>query len=71
MYLRLRTALLTLALIGFVAPIRTLATPAEDSEAALLYTWANSYVKNVTEGDYSYAYIQFYWKRAETYIDRI
>ena len=36
-----------------------------------MYSWADAYVRNVTEGDYSYAYIQFYWKRAQSYTDRI
>ncbi len=45
--------------------------PDADAEAARLYDRANDYVKNVMEGQYSYAYIQFHWKRAGSNIDRI
>ena len=41
------------------------------AEAARLYTEANAYVSNMAEGAYSYSYLQFYWKRAESNIDRI
>ena len=41
-----------------------------DAEAARLYTEANAYVQNMAEGDYSYAYLQFYWKRAQSNVDR-
>jgi hypothetical protein len=40
-------------------------------EAARLYSEANAYVSNMAEGAYSYAYLQFYWKRAQANIDRI
>ena len=42
-----------------------------NAEAARLYTEANDYVQNMAEGDYSYAYLQFYWKRAQSNVDRI
>lgn len=42
-----------------------------NAEAARLYSEANAYVSNMAEGDYSYAYLQFYWKRAQANIDRI
>jgi hypothetical protein len=42
-----------------------------DAEAARLYARANDYVSNMHEGGYSYAYLQFYWKRAQANIDRI
>ncbi|MFZ1055207.1 MAG: hypothetical protein WAN79_05995, partial [Opitutaceae bacterium] len=42
-----------------------------NAEAARLYDEANAYVNNMAEGDYSYAYLQFYWKRAQSNIDRI
>lgn len=45
--------------------------PEADAEAARLYTRANDYVNNVVEGKYSYAYIQFHWKRAGANLDRI
>jgi hypothetical protein len=42
-----------------------------NAEAERLYKEANAYVKNMAEGDYSYAYLQFYWKRAQANVDRI
>lgn len=42
-----------------------------DAEAARLYSEADAYVSNMAEGAYSYAYLQFYWKRAQADIDRI
>lgn len=42
-----------------------------DAEAARLYSEANDYVRNMAEKDYSYDYLQFYWKRAQANIDRI
>ncbi len=42
-----------------------------EAEAERLYARANEYVSNITEDGYSYAYIQFYWKRAQSNIDRI
>ena len=71
MYLRLRLSLLTLALVCFASCIPLVAGPQEDAEAQRMYSWADAYVRNVTEGDYSYAYIQFYWKRAQSYMERI
>ncbi len=41
-----------------------------DAEAARLYREANQIVSNMSEGAYSYAYLQFYWKRAQSDIDR-
>ncbi|MEI6107198.1 MAG: hypothetical protein WCR49_09300 [Opitutae bacterium] len=45
--------------------------PEADAEAARLDERANDYVNNVVEGQYSYAYIQFHWKRAGSNIERI
>jgi hypothetical protein len=45
--------------------------PEADAEAARLYHHADDFVRNVAEGRYSYAYMQFYWKRAGANIDRI
>jgi hypothetical protein len=42
-----------------------------DAEAARLYAEANAYVSNMAEGEYSYDYLQFYWKRAQSNVDRI
>jgi len=44
---------------------------ADTAEADRLYQRANDYVSRVTEGDYSYAYMQFYWKRAQANVDRV
>ncbi len=45
--------------------------PVGEAEASRLYERANDYVSAVHEGEYSYAYLQFYWKRAQSNIDRI
>jgi hypothetical protein len=42
-----------------------------NAEAARLYTEANDFVTNMSEGAYSYDYLQFYWKRAEANVDRV
>ncbi len=44
---------------------------ADVAEANRLYRRANDFVSRVTEGDFSYSYMQFYWKRAESYIQRV
>ncbi len=44
---------------------------AGNAEAARLYSEANAYVTHMAEGQYSYAYLQFYWKRAQANVDRI
>lgn len=44
---------------------------ADEEEARLLYSRANDAVSNISERDYSYAYIQFYWRRAQSNIDRV
>ena len=44
---------------------------AGNAEAVRLYSEANDFVANMAEGDYSYAYLQFYWKRAQSNVDRI
>ena len=41
-----------------------------NAEAARLYRNADDYVKNVGEGTYSYRYMQFYWLRAESFVER-
>lgn len=41
------------------------------AEADRLYQRANDYVSRVGEGQYSYAYMQFYWKRSQANIERI
>jgi hypothetical protein len=42
-----------------------------NAEAVRLYGEANDFVNNMAEGQYSYDYLQFYWKRAQSYVDRI
>ncbi|HZZ18401.1 MAG TPA: hypothetical protein VFE25_03480 [Opitutaceae bacterium] len=44
---------------------------AGNAEAARLYAEANAFVSNMQEGQYSYSYLQFYWKRAQSNIDRV
>jgi hypothetical protein len=44
---------------------------ADAAEADRLYQRANDYVFRVTEGRYSYAYMQFYWKRSQANVERI
>lgn len=51
--------------------ISAFAGPEADAEAARLFARADNYVRNVTEGAYSYAYIQFHWKRAGANLDRV
>jgi hypothetical protein len=51
--------------------ITTFTGPEANAEAARLFQRANDYVNNVVEGKYSYAYIQFHWKRAGANLDRI
>ena len=41
------------------------------AEAARLYSEANDFVSGMAEGNYSYAYLQFYWKRAQSNVDRV
>ena len=42
-----------------------------NEEAVRLYVEANDFVTNMAERQYSYDYLQFYWKRAQSNIDRI
>jgi hypothetical protein len=42
-----------------------------NAEAVRLYSEANDFVTNMAERQYSYDYLQFYWKRAQSNIDRI
>lgn len=45
--------------------------PEADAEAGRLYDRAVAYVNNVVEGQYSYSYIQFHWRRTSANLDRI
>jgi hypothetical protein len=72
--IRLLSLILTpLALTAALAGANLDGSPPEvgNAEAVRLYTEANDYVSNMQEGAYSYSYLQFYWKRAESDIDRI
>lgn len=42
-----------------------------EAEARRLLERANAYVSSVKEGDYSYNYVQFYWRRAQSNMERI
>ncbi len=73
-----RIRLLSLVLPAFIAAASLRAANLDgssaadgDAEAARLYSRANDYVSGMHEGSYSYAYLQFYWKRAQSNIDRI
>jgi|GEM_PF-4580485 len=78
--MRLRFCL-TLALIFLWSPFASAraASPNGDgsseavgkAEAGRLYERANDFVTNIAEGDYSYAYMQFFWKRAQSNLDRV
>ncbi|HMD60796.1 MAG TPA: hypothetical protein VKG78_05175, partial [Opitutaceae bacterium] len=66
---------LAAAALAALAPLEAAnldGSPADvgNAEAARLYAEANAYVSNMAEGQYSYAYLQFYWKRAQSNVDR-
>ena len=42
-----------------------------DAEAVRLYSEADALVTNMAEKQYTYDYLQFYWKRAQSNVDRI
>jgi hypothetical protein len=74
MFSRIRRSPLALLLFLLCSSIITLRgeSPAEAAaEAERLYSRANDYVTNITEKGFSYAYIQFYWKRAQNNLDRV
>lgn len=70
-FLRPAICLFLTALSAFAGEIGPFTGPEADAEAARLYERADSYVRNVSEGPYSYSYIQFHWKRAGSNFDRI
>lgn len=76
MLLRIRLLSLLAAALAVLAPLEAAnldgsSRAVGDAEASRLYAEANAYVKNMAEGQYSYAYLQFYWKRAQANVDRI
>jgi hypothetical protein len=63
------------ALLAFAAPLEAGnldgSSPAVgNAEAARLYSEASDYVNGMAEGSYSYSYLQFYWKRAQSNVER-
>lgn len=70
-FLRSVTLLPFVILTAVAGEIGPFTGPEADAEAARLYERADSFVRNVSEGPYSYSYIQFHWKRAGSNIDRI
>jgi hypothetical protein len=63
---------LFLAVLPLAASAAAVADSAEDAaEAKRLYDRANDYVVNIPEGGYSYAYMQFHWKRSQANLERI
>jgi len=72
MVLRKRPSPVLLASLFLLACVSCAAAePADEQEAQLLYSRADDVVTNIRESDYSYAYIQFYWRRAQANIDRV
>ena len=69
--LSLIAAALALAGAARAANLDGSTAAAGNAEAARLYQESDAFVTNMAEGDYSYAYLQFYWKRAQANIDRI
>lgn len=77
-FMPFRNRLLSLlaALLAVSSPLRAenadgSTQTAGNAEAVRLYAEANAFVKNMAEGQYSYGYLQFYWKRAQANLDRI
>jgi hypothetical protein len=73
-----RTRLLSLlaAALAFSAPAQAAnldgsSEQVGNAEAVRLYSEANDFVGSMAEGEYSYAYLQFYWKRAQSNVDRV
>ena len=74
MFSRIHRPLLLLLTSAVIASPNAKATisPAEEAaEAKRLYDRANDYVTRIPEDDYSYAYIQFYWLRAQSNVERV
>jgi hypothetical protein len=73
---RIRPLSLLIAALAFSTAARAAnldgSTPeVGNAEAERLYREANEYVLNMHEGEFSYSYLQFYWKRAQSNLDRI
>lgn len=80
MSLRPRLTFLALVVLFGIAPV-SIVSAAEtkasaeaadnETEARMLYDRANDFVSSIEEGGYSYSYLQFHWKRAQSNIDRV
>jgi hypothetical protein len=73
---RIRLLSLVLAALVISGPLRAAnldgsSPEVGNAEAVRLYVEANDFVTNMAERQYSYDYLQFYWKRAQSNIDRI
>ncbi|MDX2187061.1 MAG: hypothetical protein SFV32_09015 [Opitutaceae bacterium] len=71
---RLNRFAATLILLLSCLPLHAapaLAGRTDEEEAKRLFERAEAYVLNISEGEYSYGYLQFYWKRAQANFDRI
>ncbi len=73
---RIRLLSLSAAALALMAPARAAnldgsSQAAGNAESVRLYSEANDFVSSMAEGSYSYAYLQFYWKRAEASLDRV
>ncbi len=76
MPIRIRLVSLLIAALAPAAPLLAVnpdGSSAEvgNAEASRLYSEANDYVSTMAEGGYSYAYLQFYWKHAQSNVDRV
>jgi hypothetical protein len=76
MPIRTRVLCLLLPALAFSATLRSAnldgsSAQVGNEEAVRLYVEANDFVTNMAERQYSYDYLQFYWKRAQGNIDRI
>ncbi len=71
MFSQRRSLLTLIALTSLPVMHAVAADNSPEGEAARLYSRANDYVVNIPEKDYSYAYLQFYWKRSQANLERI
>lgn len=74
MFSRIRRSsllLLTASLLAGSASFGADSPEVAKAESATLFRRAEDYVTRIPEKDYSYAYLQFYWKRAQSNLDRI
>ena len=69
------THLVLAVFIALATPVLRAVAPADpvvdNAEAQRLYDRASDYVTNIREGSFSYAYIQFHWKRSQANVERV